>query len=482
MVFDPAPVAIAGSGGGDPEQRRREDRVARRFAAAYLLYGAVAVIFLAVNLPPFQNPDELAHFLRAAQVADFGLIGERFTQTQASGERIVTAGGLADPAIMAAYMPFKALPFHPEIATTRQSVEQRIRWSGQRIMLDFPNTSVYPPIFYLPAALGARIGQVSRMTVAETLVLSRVLTGVVALAAGAAAIVWAGGAAPLAFALLTLPMAFVSIASVSQDALILTFAALAGSLLLRASRRPDARDGRLLAGLTVTLALIATARPPYAGLALLPLAMPGIRVRWRVLASLAIVACAAAWLAFAVARALTNFGAGAGADPAAQLAILLKQPTLVFSVAKQTISLHWFNYVEGFVGRLGWYDTTLPSNYRSAALWMLGLAALVSVLETGGRRTGAGTALLIAAAVLLAAAGVFAALWLDWTVPGALIVAGVQGRYFLPIALAGVALWPALARARDTWPYHALLTIVAAFPVVTLAVVMRVVILRYYLG
>jgi hypothetical protein len=47
-------------------------------AAVFLLYGFVAVGVLAIAMPPFQNPDEPNHFLRAAQVAHGGLIGSRF--------------------------------------------------------------------------------------------------------------------------------------------------------------------------------------------------------------------------------------------------------------------------------------------------------------------------------------------------------------------------------------------------------------------
>ena len=52
-----------------------EDCVARRIATAFVAYGLFAVMFLAFNLPPFQNPDEPGHFFRASQIADGGLTG-----------------------------------------------------------------------------------------------------------------------------------------------------------------------------------------------------------------------------------------------------------------------------------------------------------------------------------------------------------------------------------------------------------------------
>ena len=101
---------------GTSEQRedrhnglRNESLTARWLAAAFVLYGLLATAFLAINMPPFQNPDEPAHFLRAAQVADGGLTGTRFSTTGADGSRQVTAGGWADPALLRAAAPFEAL-------------------------------------------------------------------------------------------------------------------------------------------------------------------------------------------------------------------------------------------------------------------------------------------------------------------------------------------------------------------------------------
>ena len=42
--------------------------VARRIAAVFTLYGLLATVLLAINMPPFQNLDEPNHLLRAAQL------------------------------------------------------------------------------------------------------------------------------------------------------------------------------------------------------------------------------------------------------------------------------------------------------------------------------------------------------------------------------------------------------------------------------
>jgi len=100
------------------------------------------------------------------------------------------------------------------------------------------------------------------MTVVETLEVSRVMTVMAAVAVGAAAIACAGGAAVWIFMILTLSMSLSLIASSSQDGLLLACSALAGALVVRALRWPSNSNWKLLAGLVVTLGLVAMARHP----------------------------------------------------------------------------------------------------------------------------------------------------------------------------------------------------------------------------
>ncbi len=142
----------------------------------------------------------------------------------------------------------------------------------------------------------------------------------------------------------------------------------------------------------------------------------------------------------------------------------------------------WPDYVEWFVGKLGWLDTALPPPYHTAAQVMLGVATVAAMLELRGARSGVANHLVIAAGVLLAVVGMVAAQYVSSTAVGHDIVEGPQGRHFLPIALAGAAVLPALGATRLARLHNPLVLLVAVFPVVTLAVVMRAVVLRYYLG
>jgi uncharacterized membrane protein len=448
---------------------------ARWMALAFVIYGLTATAFLAINVPPFQVPDEPNHFMRAAQIADGKFLGSRLSAT--------SAGGAVDPAIQAAFAPFKGLIFHPEERARRADWTPNIHWSDSRVLASFANTALYPPFFYAPSALGVMVGRKAQMNVLQTLELSRLLTGTTAVAIGALAIVIAEGAAPWIFAILTLPMSLWLMASASQDALLLSCSALAGALAVHVLRRPSTSEPRLLTILSATLFLIVIARPPYAALIVLPLAFTTVTWRLRLIATASVALCIGVWSIVLFASSWNNyFSSSTGSNAAAQFALLLSKPLFLGHVLATTLYKYWEGYITSFLGALGWQETLLPSAYYVAAKVMLGLAAAATMLGANGKRISVGSYLAVATAVILSALGIFATEYLIWTPVGSETVEGIQGRYFLPVALAAVALLPKFGGVLGACIHKLLTILVIAFPLVSLAVTMRIVVLRYYLA
>ena len=347
------------------------DTTARWLAVAFVLYGLLATALLAIEVPPFRNPDEPAHFLRATQVAAGGLLGTRFSAIDVDGQPHVFGGGAVDPAVGWALFPFEPIGRQPGTLATTAMWAPKIHWSRMRVMVVFSNTVINPPLFYLPAAIGVAVGRVSRMMVVQTLVLSRVLTGVAAVALGAAAIAGAGGAAVWLFAVLTLPMSLSLIASTAQDALLLAFAALVGAALVRALRTPGEIGRRLFCGLVACLALVAVARPPCGALALLPLALTKLPWRPRLAAAAVVAGCVLLWSGIVAATSLTNVGRAGGADPAAQLAALGADPLLLAEATWRELA-PLLAGVPGGVGRTArrsMWCCRRPITWPHAACW-----------------------------------------------------------------------------------------------------------------
>jgi uncharacterized membrane protein len=459
------------------------DLTARVIAVAFVFYGLIAVGILAINVPPFQIPDENAHFARAAEIAHGELIAFRFSTIGADGQEEVTAGGHIDPALLAAMGPFQGIPFHANARVTGADWTPSIHWSGTQDLQRFGNSAVYPPFFYLPAALGVRLGEIVGLTVLQTLTLSRLLTGISAVAVGAAAIALAGGAAPWLFVILTLPISLSLIASTSQDSLLLACSALAGALFIRSARSSDKAARKEVLGLAIVLSLVAVVRPPYAAFALLLIVPTKVSLQIRFLAIALVATSVALWSGIVAAKSWTNYGAFMGANPAAQIEHLKNNPLIVLPIAFHTVVTHGRQYIVEFVGQLGSLDVTLPPAYHVVARVMLVVGLVAATLGLGGLPVTRTRRLLIAGALLLSIAGSFLLIYLTFNVPGNPTVDGVQGRYFLPVALAGVILLGGLVNS--WWQpslYVSLVTMLIAFPVVTISVVTHALVLRYYLG
>lgn len=462
--------------------RSDDTLTARLLAAAFIIYGLLGVALLAVCTPPFQNPDESNHLAKAVQVADGTFLSSRFVVAAADGTSVVLAGGRADPGPFTASVPFNPLVGNNAVRVARTAWAPEVRWSSERPMLNFPNTAMYPPLLYVPPAIGVEIGRLAGWTVTRTLILSRLINGILAVAIGAVAVFAAGAEAVWLFAILALPMSLAVMASVSQDSLSLAFGALAGTMLLRL-RRESARPKPLLITLVVTLVLIATAKPPYAPLALVVLGIPTLRWRTRLLVFAVIAACVGGWLVFGAAATYTDFGRTLAqpADPAAQVALLMEHPARIFVVVVRTLGDSWKLFLEEFTGRLGWLDTGLGRPFRWIATGMLVVAGCAASLVERRDPAGPLGRPSVAAGVLLAGFGMMASLYVSWTAPGAPLIEGVQGRYFLPLALIGVAVLPAFVAPRLRKLRAAMLVVVVAFPIFSLVTTVWAVIDRYYL-
>lgn len=289
-----------------------------------------------------------------------------------------------------------------------------------------------------------------------------------------------GGAAPWIFAILTLPMSLFLLVSASQDALLIACGAASAALLVHAMRDQKPKN-LLLVGLVIPLGLVAMARPPYGALAVVPLALSGVKWRRRIALASAILSMLLIWSIIVALRAL-SLVAKAGADPAAQLALLKNDPQLLVYATSAALARYAKGYLTEFVGVLGSLDVTLPVGYYLAAGVMLFLAATAAMAGTHGQRVSGGSLFAVAAGLLLSCAGIFAGMYVIWTAPGSDIVEGVQGRYFLPLAFFAPLLLPAVGDASAARLHKPITILLLAFPPVSLAVMLHAIMLQYRLG
>lgn len=438
--------------------------------AAFLFYGLVCTLLLPFTIPPWQNPDEAAHFMRAAQIAQGTLIGMRLSGL---------SGGAIDAGISASYRPFMAMPLHPDIKVTPDMIgESRLpAWGGGTRLESFPNTAIYPPFLYLPSVAAIGIGKLSGLTIVQTLDLARVMTGLVATVLAAAAIGMAGSAALWIFTVLALPMAISQMAACTQDGVMFALTALFAAIVSTALADGQKATPRSFIIAAISISLVAMARPPYLALAPLLLLVGGVSRRFRVISVVLAAAATLGWTALAFARTAVSLRPDLNVDTLTQFKFVFAHPLALPLAAVKTMFFHGL-FAESFIGKLGFLDVRLSFVYLAMACVAL-LAACLASRDLPGGAPSAMVRWSVVAAFSAAVAGVLAVQYLTFSEIGASDIAGVQGRYFIPPALVLAIILP-----RRIVPARAnvLAWVLASFPLISILETFRAVAVRYYFG
>jgi uncharacterized membrane protein len=460
-----------------------------------LALGVAGGLLLVFVTPPFQVPDEPAHFLRVYQLA--------------TGAAAVPGPGGAPGFELPESLPRLAdlclagLIFHPERRLPPGLLGDAWRMPlapERRVWMPAARVSQHPPVAYLAAAAPVAIGRLLALRPLALLYLARLGN-----LAAALAIAWAAvRIAPVQRWLLTLltltPMAMFLRSSVSADALTDALALLlVASVLSLALRRappaagpggtspmagtgPEGGSGTRSSVLLVSALLLGAAKEVYCLLALLVfLVSPARRSRRRVAllwgGGLAVLAAAVGyswWTAQSVAAQPTVIP---GVAPVAQLRDVLAAPLRFVAIAGADYADNVRRYVIQLAGDFGWLDTPLPE--PAAFCWVFLLLA-AAVLGGDPALALAAWKRCWAAAVLAASLlAVSLAMYLVWTPLGAGFIQGLQGRYLLPLLpVAGLVLYNRHLRVPERWCAAVFGVLTAAYTALTLLLIWR----RYYGG
>ena len=450
---------------------RRLDQ-ASVLASLFLVYGMLAVLTWAVVTPPFQNVDEVSHLMRAEAVSRLVLVSPH--------EAVMPAPPNAKTGIYASAAPMsyvRADPAH-RVTTALLDAAGRVGW-GLPVPGGYANTAVYPPFLYGPASVTIKLSKVTGFSVTRTLYAARLVTGAVAVTLAFGAVALAGPAAPVLFAMLALPMTFALMGSPSQDAIMLPLAAFLAALMVRVMQA-EFTSRRAFVGICVGLTVIAAARPPYACLGLLMLILPGPSLTARTAGAAIVGAVAIGWSL--IAANVTGLLPLPGTDAPAQFRGVVADPIRALLVPARTLWLKGGFLAKAFIGILGWLDVELPHWFYPLAWAQLIVAAGLVASRLQARPLPWSDRAWSGLAAFGSVAGIFTTQYLACTPPGAPVVDGLQGRYFLPIALLLVTQLPGLPVPRPGSSLRLLaLVLVVGFPLLSIVVTTRALVLRYYL-
>lgn len=399
----------------------------------FLLAGPLCGLVLIFVTPPFQVPDEPAHFYRAYAVSE----GEPWARRE--GERL---GAVLPASVQELGADFQSnLASRPDRAISPETILRALRVpldEERRRFADYRTSAQLTLVPYLPQATGIAIARALGAPALGLLYAAR-LANLLAATALIAVSLRRLPAFPWLLTMLALtPMTLFLRASASADALTTALAFLLAGAAARLAWGEGQRAGwRDVAVLTAGAAALCLSKPAYVPLAGLVLLIPAARFpngrRGPALTLFAAITGAAFILAMATVSTMdVSLRPDTPVDRDRQIEDALADPLRVAGIVTEDYLRRGDRYAAQIVGQLGWLDTNLPKPFLWAYLLVLGLLVLLDGRRGVEVRPWQRALLCLMALATLAL--VSAAQYAFWTPYGADHVDGIQGRYFIPLA------------------------------------------------
>ncbi len=408
------------------------DRTPWRPSVVFIAAGLPFALAMLVLTPPFQVPDEPAHFFRAYMISEGRLLGEPIQGG---------SGGVLPSSLQRVSVEVRGdVVFHAHVKQDREVLLQHLDTPlnpDERVETEFAGATVYFPLVYLPQALGIAAGRLFEASPLVLMYLARLFNALLSLALTALAIRiipvhrWA------MVALTLTPMVAFTRSSVSADAFTLSASFLLIAMLVRyalAVQRPlGRRDLAVIFALTVAVALTKQTYFVLAGcFLLLPKSLVGSWQRYSLVFIALIGSALIATAAWSASVSDLYRPIHPHTDMKGQIAFVLSNPLRTFGVLVGDLYEKRVLYLDMAIGRLGWLDTVMPRGALWTLFWMFSAIAMVD----SHRRLSFSLKqrLVLGTTFIAAAVAIAGALYVSWTPPGAAEVMGIQGRYFLPLA------------------------------------------------
>ena len=400
---------------------------------AFAVIASAAGIAYTFITPPFQVPDEVGHYWRAASIGE-GVINPRTTPRGSASE---LPKGVRD-LVAATWFESGGKPeskFRPE--RWRAAWDVRIE-RDQRVLLLFP--ALYTPVPSAATAAAYAIGNVVELRPFVTFYLGRLANLALYVALTSCAIAVTPVAPWAFFAAAAMPMPLFLAGSWSTDTATTAIVFVLIAVVLRTAQVRRFLTAGDLAGLALLVLAAGLCKGAYAGSGLVALAVLPRRFATRsrtAVASMIIVAAMLAGFGVSATVAGRNYFAVRASErvnPGQQTQCVVEHPGRFAAVLANDIHHHGLAYLEQMVGRLGWLDVRIPRVLTAAELLVLLLATLCG--STAVRPVMRFTATLAFGGGV---AAVFISQYLVWTPVCSAALEGVQGRYFIPLIPLAIA-------------------------------------------
>ena len=436
------------------EQRLEKFGAEKIFIGLFLFFG-VMILFMR---PPYRLMDEPVHFARAWQISE-GIFFSP-TKIQTPGDEINFGWENRSPEAATEKLYFASLPaslipdefiFEIEDDSTliKFSLDGLKKFLATPLNVDereeglIPNTGVYPPLTYFPQAVAALFGRMLNLNAGIIFYLMG-LSGLIFVAACVfCAMKFLPEAKQLIFLSAMLPMFLIEAASTSADAVTFGVCFLGTAWLLSLRNSTEKFSRAEIFGLIILSIMLACSKSVYGTVLLLYFLIPRERVgsTKKFLAFGAAILflnlfASLAWTHLALnmtgaePATIKQYAGAENIDVAAQKSFIVEHPIKFLETLIYTLSVGSFYYWFSSMGTWGangefFISPVFCISYSIILIFFaLSNGLRLKLVERG--------VLIFAAAV--STLGFFLYDYLIWSTVRGNVVAGVQGRYFVPLA------------------------------------------------
>lgn len=396
----------------------------------FTLILAFGIIMMFI-MPPLQAPDEPVHFYRAYEISQGGMV----TDNTSEG-----VGSYLPKSIqkMEDLLEAKRISFNPYEKVNFEGFKEALKEplnKNDKEFYVYPSAAVYAPVQYIPQSIGIALGNLLNLPVLMVFYLGRLANLIVwALLIRYALKIVPFGKNILAITAL-FPVCLQQAASISPDAMLngISILFIAYTLSLSESKEELNIKHKLL--ILAMAVFITLSKIVYLPIVLILFLIPKERFKngnhyviFIVLVGIISLLITGSWMKYVDARLGLDFAPFLGVNTGMQIKYALTHPFRYAFIIRNTLFMYSEAYIEGAIGNLGWLDTMLPYSVIYSLFFTSIFVSVTSDMPKHRKQRILFIFIFVTSALLI-----LSSLYAGWTPVAHEIIAGVQGRYFIPV-------------------------------------------------
>lgn len=393
----------------------------------FLLFSIVIGLLYVFSMPPGTAPDEPNHFRRAYEISEFKFVS---TRAEADGEGGDYLPESINELFRAGVLDVKYRDMPDAIAESSQPSDTNFQ--------NFGNTALYSPVVYLPQSIGILIGRILHFPMVVIFYLARIFNLASWIILGYYAIKKLSFGKNVLLLILFLPISMQAATSCQADAITNASTIALFAFVLNKISAPKMMTKKDYAMSAILAVLVSMSKIVYLPFCFLLLLLPkkcfkNNKEKWLKIGGLlfAIVVVNLLWLSIS-AGFLVEFMEGVNSSE--QVKYVLTNPFKYLAIVGGTIIEKGIFYFFSFLGSsLAHFSIGLAEPYM---LFLAFFIVYIYLQENQKEVRLSNTQKTFILAVSVVCTGlIFTSLYIQWTSLRNPLIEGVQGRYFIPLAL-----------------------------------------------